>query len=81
MGLIVFGLVGWVCMQITYSHGNVSVSVPLFAVIQSVVTLVAGYFVFGEQLGLQKIAGTATIVLGVVIVILSSANEVEMETA
>lgn len=79
--LILFSIVGWICTQITYSHGNVSVSVPLFAVIQSVVTLIAGYFVFGEEMGLQKIAGTVTIVLGVVIIILASANEVEMETA
>ncbi len=80
--LILFSIVGWICTQITYSHGNVSVSVPLFAVIQSVVTLIVGYFVFGEQLGLQKIAGTVIIVLGVVIVILSSANNgIEMETA
>ncbi len=79
--LMLFSIVGWICTQITYSHGDVSVSVPLFAVIQSVVTLIIGYFVFGEQMGLQKIAGTVTIVLGVVIVILSSTNEVEMETA
>ena len=79
--LILFSIVGWICTQITYSHGDISISVPLFAVIQSVVTLIVGYVVFGEQMALQKIAGTVTIVLGVVIVILSSTNEVEMETA
>ncbi len=77
--LTVFSIIGWVCTQITYSHGNVSISVPLFSVIQSVVTLVFGYFVFGEQLDLQKIAGAFTIVSGVAIVIFSATNEVNME--
>lgn len=78
--LTIFSVVGWVCTQITYSHGNVSISVPLFAVIQSVVTLVFGYFVFGEQLELQKICGAVTIASGVAIVIFSTANEVEIKT-
>ncbi len=79
--LTLFSVVSWICTQITYSHGNISVSVPLFAVIQSVVTLIFGYFVFDEQLGLQKIAGAIIIVLGVVIVIASTTKEVTMEPA
>jgi len=79
--LVLFSVIGWICTQITYSHGNVSVSVPLFAVIQSVVTLVFGYLVFGEQLGPQKIAGAISIVSGVAIVILSTTKESEMESA
>lgn len=79
--LIIFGVVGWICMQITYSHGNVSITVPLFAVIQSVFTLSFGFLVFGEFFGVQKIIGVLTIISGVVIVIFSSVNEPSVEAA
>ncbi len=79
--LMVFSVLGWVCMQVTYSHGNVSVSVPLFAVIQSCITLSCGYFVFGEHFAFQKILGIITIVSGVVMLVLSSVNTVQLDTA
>ncbi len=79
--LIFFGVVGWICMQITYSHGNVSITVPLFAVIQSVFTLSFGFLVFGEYFGIQKIIGVLTIISGVVVVIFSSTNEPSVEPA
>ncbi len=79
--LVFVGVVGWICMQITYSHGNVSVTVPLFAVIQSVFTLCFGYLVFGEYFGIQKIIGVLTIISGVMAVIFSSANDPEVEPA
>lgn len=69
--MVLFSVVGWLCMQITYSHGNVSVSVPLFAVLQSCVTLFCGYFVFGEYFSFQKVLGIATIVSGVLMLVLS----------
>ncbi|MGH8476433.1 MAG: EamA family transporter [Methylococcales bacterium] len=79
--MVLFSAVGWLCMQITYSHGNVSVSVPLFAVLQSCVTLSCGYFVFGEYFSFQKILGILTIVIGVVMLVLSSTgNELEANT-
>ncbi|MGH8556330.1 MAG: EamA family transporter [Methylococcales bacterium] len=78
--MILFSVVGWLCMQITYSHGNVSVSVPLFAILQSCVTLSCGYFVFGEYFSFQKILGITTIVLGVIMLVLSSvADEQEIK--
>ena len=73
--MMFFSVVGWVCMQITYSHGNVSVSVPLFAVLQSCITLSCGYFVFGEYFSFQKVLGITTIVSGVVMLVLSSTGE------
>ena len=79
--LTLFSVVSWICTQITYSHGNISISVPLFAVIQSVATLIFGFFIFNEQLGLQKIVGAMIIVSGVVIVIASTTKEVAMEPA
>ncbi|MCH9697748.1 MAG: EamA family transporter [Gammaproteobacteria bacterium] len=80
--LILFGIIGWVCMQITYSHGDVSVTVPMFAVIQSSITLGCGYFVFGEFFSSQKILGVAMIVSGVVILVVSAlTRNPETETA
>lgn len=70
--LVVFGAVGWVCMQITYSHGDVSITVPLFAVIQSVITISSGYYIFGESFGLSKLLGIFAIIMGVMVLILST---------
>jgi multidrug resistance protein EbrA len=79
--MMLFSVIGWLCMQITYSHGNVSVSVPLFAVLQSCITLSCGYFIFGEYFNFQKILGIATIVSGVVMLVLSSGvDELEIKT-
>jgi drug/metabolite transporter (DMT)-like permease len=70
--LLAFALVGWVCMQITYSHGNVSITVPMFAVIQSCVTFSSGYFIFGEHYSPWKLIGVITIISGVVMLISST---------
>ncbi len=70
--LIAFAIVGWVCMQITYSHGNVSITVPMFAVIQSCVTFSSGYFIFGEHYSPWKVIGVITIISGVVMLINST---------
>ena len=78
--LLLFGTIGWICMQITYSHGNVPISVPLFAVIQSCITLTCGFFIFGELLSLQKLFGIITIVTGVLILIFSTIDEAEVRT-
>ncbi len=79
--MMFFSVIGWLCMQITYSHGNVSVSVPLFAVLQSCITLSCGYFIFGEYFSFQKILGVTTIVAGVVMLVFSSGiDELEVNT-
>ncbi|MGH8550254.1 MAG: hypothetical protein ACRERU_16965, partial [Methylococcales bacterium] len=79
--MMLFGAIGWLCMQITYSHGNVSVSVPLFAVLQSCITLCCGYFIFGEYFNFQKILGVTTIIYGVVMLVFSSGvDEMEVHT-
>ena len=69
VALLVFSIVGWVCMQITYSHGNVSITVPMFAVIQSCVTFFSGFFIFGEFYSPWKMIGVVTIVSGVAMLI------------
>lgn len=75
--LALFSVVGWVCMQITYSHGNVSITVPMFAVIQSCVTFSSGYFIFGEQYSPWKVIGVITIISGVVMLISSTIHAKE----
>ncbi len=79
--LVFFSIVGWVSMQITYSHGDISISVPLFAVIQSCITMTCGYLVFGEYFTLQKLLGVITIVSGVTMLILSSVSAIQLDTA
>lgn len=79
--MVIFGIVGWVCMQITYSHGDVSVSVPLFAVLQSCVTLSCGYFIFGEAFTFQKVLGILTIVSGVLMLVFSTVQRFQTEPA
>lgn len=70
--LIVFSIVGWIFMQITYSHGNVSVTVPVFAVLQSTLTIISGYFVYSEVIHVEKFMGVLTIIVGVTIIVLST---------
>lgn len=79
--LILFGVIGWVCMQVTYSHGDVSITVPMFAVIQSSITLGCGHLVFGEYFSSQKVLGVAMIVSGVIMLVVSALSSPETETA
>jgi drug/metabolite transporter (DMT)-like permease len=79
--LIMFGIIGWVCMQITYSHGDVAITVPLFAVIQSSITLGGGYLVFGEYFSTQKMLGVLIIVSGVIMLVVSAFTNPEVEMA
>jgi drug/metabolite transporter (DMT)-like permease len=61
-----FGIIGFVCMQVAYASGDVSVSVPLITVTQRPVTLFAGFFVFDEAFPVLKIIGILTILLSIV---------------
>jgi drug/metabolite transporter (DMT)-like permease len=70
--MFVFGAIGWFCLQITYSHGNVSVSVPIIAVTQRIVSTMGGYYVFGEDFSLLRVLGIATIICGVLLLVLAS---------
>ncbi len=63
-----FGLIGFIFMQMAYSQGDVSVSVPLITMTQRPLTLFSGYFAFGEEFPLVKILGIVTILLGVVVI-------------
>lgn len=63
-----FGVIGFIFMQVAYSHGDVSVSVPLITMTQRPLTLFSGYFAFGEAFPLVKILGIVTILLGVVVI-------------
>ena len=79
--LLFFAVLGWLSMQVTYSHGDVSITVPLFAVIQSSVSISSGFFIFNEQYTLQKILGVVAIIVGVSIVIMGSISKNEVKIA
>jgi len=70
--MFLFGAVGWLCLQVTYSHGNVSVSVPIVAVTQRIVSVMGGYFVFGEDFSLLRFLGVTAIISGVLLLVLAS---------
>jgi EamA-like transporter family. len=70
--LMAFGIIGFIFMQMAYSHGDVSVSVPLIVVTQRPVILFSGYFAFGEEFPAVKIIGILTILLSMVILTLST---------
>lgn len=59
------GAMGFLFMQITYSHGSVSVTMPLVAMIQRVVSIFSGYYVYDELFGLVKIMGVLAILFGI----------------
>jgi multidrug transporter EmrE-like cation transporter len=70
--MFVFGAIGWFSLQVTYSHGIVSVSVPIIAVTQRIVSIMGGYYVFGEDFSLLRVLGVSTIILGVLLLVLAS---------
>ena len=70
--MFAFGAIGWVFLQITYSHGNVSVTIPVVAVTQRIVSMSSGYFIFSEYFTLMRGLGILTIILGVFILIFST---------
>jgi len=77
--MFVYGAAGWLFLQITYSHGNVSITVPVVAVTQRIVSMSSGYFVYGESFDSVKIAGILTILIGVFMLILSGLSLKEPE--
>ena len=78
--MVLFTAVGWVCLQITYSHGNVSITIPLLAVFQRTISMSSGYFVFGEEFSTTKLIGLTTIIVGVIILVSSTIEEKEATT-
>lgn len=70
--MFVYGASGWFFLQITYSHGNVSITVPLVAVTQRIVSMFSGYYVYGEFFGFIKVLGIVTIIFGILVLVLSS---------
>ncbi|MGH8657809.1 MAG: EamA family transporter [Gammaproteobacteria bacterium] len=70
--LALFSAVGFVSLQLAFSRGHVSVTVPLIAVTQRMINMISGYFVFGEAFPVTKIIGFMTIILGAMIMVLSS---------
>lgn len=77
--MFLYGGFGWLFLQFTYSHGDVSITVPLIAVTQRLVSMASGYFIFSEQFSTIRIFGIAGIILGVLILIYSSLNLKEPE--
>lgn len=70
--MFVYGAVGWVFLQITYSHGSVSITIPMIAVTQRIVSMSSGYYIFGEYFTFLRVLGIVTILLGVFILIFST---------
>ncbi len=70
--MFIFGAVGWLCLQVTYSHGNISVSVPIVAVTQRIVSVMGGYFVFDEDFSILRIIGISLIICGVLLLVMAS---------
>ena len=59
--MFLYGAAGWIFLQITYSHGNVSITIPLVAVTQRLVSMFSGYYVYGEHFSAMKIIGILVI--------------------
>ena len=78
--MFAFGAVGWLCLQVTYTHGNVSVTIPVMAVTQRIVSLSSGYCVFGETFTVLRSMGVLAIILGVFILVFSTINIREPKT-
>lgn len=70
--IIVFAITGFICMQISFAHGKVSICVALLAVISRAISTSSGYYIFDEQFPYSKVIGIVTILIGVSIITISS---------
>lgn len=77
--VVLFGVVGFVSLQVAYSRGHISVTVPLIAVAERVMNMVSGYFIFDEAFSTMKVVGFLTIILGAFFIVVSSLRN-ESET-
>ena len=75
LALFFFAVIGFVCMQISFSHGKVSICVALLAVISRAISTSSGYYIFSEQFSFLKVAGILTILTGVFIITFSSVKK------
>lgn len=79
--MFAFGAVGWLFLQLTYSHGHVSVTIPIIAVTQRISSIASGYFVFDEIFSILRILGVFAILLGVLILVCSTIDFDDPQTA
>jgi len=70
--IILFAITGFICMQISFTHGKVSICVALLAVISRSISTSSGYYVFGEEFLYAKMVGIVTILVGVFIITIST---------
>ena len=78
--MFLFGALGWLCLQITYSRGKVSITVPVIVATQRIVSMSSGYFVFSESFSMMRILGICAIVFGVFVLILATIDLQKKET-
>lgn len=72
LAVALFSVIGFICMQISFSNGKVSITVALIAVISRAISTSSGYFVFGEHFPVEKVVGILVILLGVFVITLAS---------
>ena len=70
--IVLFGITGFICMQISFTHGKVSICVALLAVISRAISTSSGYYIFGEEFPYAKLIGIVTILVGVFIITMST---------
>jgi multidrug transporter EmrE-like cation transporter len=64
--VLLFSVIGFICCQLAYAHGDVSISVPLITVTQRPITLFASYFVFNEEFPVVKVIGILMILSSII---------------
>lgn len=79
--VVIFAITGFICMQISFTHGKVSICVALLAVISRAISTSSGYYIFSEQFPFSKVVGIATILIGVSIITLSTVIKEDYELA
>ena len=65
LAVALFSVIGFICMQISFSHGKVSITVALIAVISRAISTSSGFFVFGESFARVNVLGQQVVFVGV----------------
>ena len=70
--VLAFSIFGFICMQISFAHGKVSITVALLTVISRAISTTSGYFIYGELFPQEKLVAIATILTGVFVITFTS---------
>jgi len=73
--VILCNIFGFLCTQLAFSHGRVSVAHPLLTIVANMSPAIGGILVFGEDFTFSRGAGLCAIMAGALVIALAGSNK------